>query len=267
MAVNRNIGCCPLSFSHMDNEEKIQKFEPWLASFRVICVGKEMSGVFRSIISLGLERVSVQTTTQFPDPTPTDENQMVILLSNGNSPQLESIAKSFYQAGVLTVLITTKIVEMTEVFCDSQTVVPIESMPFIVKTLLNYLLIDRQLTCFDFNDLCLILHKSSNFKVIEVSSGLQDNRIRDIMSEFSKIIGTHDLEHIERLSMIIYINDSLISDREIQSLKLTDLDTLKDFVREFPDNIDVLWSIGIDDEMQKGEVRLDAIFSGKNLKL
>ena len=100
MAVNQIYWLLSVSFTHMDNEEKIQQTESWPMSFRVICVGKELSGVYRSIISMGLEGVSVQTTTMFPEPTPTDENKMVILLANGDSKLLRDIARSFYQAGV-----------------------------------------------------------------------------------------------------------------------------------------------------------------------
>lgn len=235
--------------------------ESWPKSVRVICVGEEMSGVFCSIKSLGFEEVSVQSTTMFPNPTPTDEDKMVILLTNGESKLLESIAKSFYQAGVLTLMVTTKIVEMTETFCDSQTVEPIESMPFKVKALFNYLL-KPQYLCLDFMDLCTILSKSSKFKVIEVSSVLKENCIREIVSKLSQNIGCYSIEQIERLSMGLYVND-----RESLSLKFTELEALKDYVHELPNDIAVIWSIGFDNEMQNGEIRLDAILSGKNLKL
>ncbi len=156
----------------MDNVEKIRESESWPVYYRVICVGEETLGAFRSIKSFGHDKrngVSVQSTTMVPNPTPTEEDKMVILLSNGDSQQLEGIAKSFYQAGVLTVLVTTKIVEMAEAFCDTQTVTPIESMPLIVKALFNYVFSIR-VNGVDSDDLSALLYKSGKFKVIQVSS-------------------------------------------------------------------------------------------------
>lgn len=128
-------------------------------SFRVICVGKELSGVYRSIFSMGFDGVLVQSTTMFPNPTPSEEDKLVILLTNGRSPLLESIAKSFYQAGVLTLIVSTELVETKGTVCDAQTVTSIECMPLIVKRLFAPLFSD-QLTCYDYNDLCVTLHKT-----------------------------------------------------------------------------------------------------------
>lgn len=247
----------------MDNEEKILESEHWRVYYRVICVGEETSGAFRSIKSFGYDKYkwfSVQSTTMVPNPTPTEGDKMVILLSNGDSQQLEGIAKSFYQAGVLTVLVTTKIVEMTEAFCDTQTVAPIESMPFIVKALLNYLFSIR-VNGVDSDDLSALLYKSGKFKVIQVSSVWKENCIQEMVSKISKKLA-YNIGQIERLSLVIYINNT-----NFQSLKITDLEALKDYVHELPNNIDVIWSIGYDNEMQNDEVRLDALLFGKNLQL
>lgn len=159
--------------------------ESFPVSFRVICVGKELSGVYRSIISMGFDGVLVQTTTMSPNPTPTETDNLVILLTNGRSPLLESIAKSFYQAGVLTLVVSTEWIETKETICDAQTVATIESMPLIVKRLLAPLF-SVGLTCYDYNDTCRTLHKTGKFKIIEASSRMDDNRIEDALTKISK---------------------------------------------------------------------------------
>lgn len=234
----------------------------------MICVGEETSGAFRSIKSFGYDKhkqFSIQSTTMVPNPTPTEEDKMVILLSNGNSQQLEGIAKSFYQAGVLTVLVTTKIVEMKEAFCDTQTVTPIESMPFIVRALFNYLFSIR-VNGVDSDDLSALLYKSGKFKVIQVSSVWKENCIREMVSKISKKISCYNIEQIERLNLDIYKKSGY------ESLTLTELKAIKDYFRELSDDIDVALLICLDsfewsDKLQNDKVRLDALLLGKNLQL
>ena len=230
-------------------------------SFRVICVGEELSGVFRPIFSMGFDGVLVQSTTMFPNPTPSEEDKMVILLTNGRSPLLESIAKSFYQAGVLTLVVSTSLIETKETICDAQTVTSMKSMPLIVKRLFAPLFSD-QLTCYDYNDLCDTLHKTGRFKAIEASSQLNDHRIEDAITKISGMIGPDDFNHVEKVSFIIFINRGLQP-----QLEISEMQTLSEYVHKLPEEVDVLWSVNYDNNISTNEVRLEAILSGKNLEL
>ena len=138
-----------------------------------------MSGIFRSIVSLGFEGVSIQSTSMFPNPAPTDEDKMVILLSDGDSQQLESIAKSFYQAGVLTLIVSTTTIDKLNGICDAMTVSHIESMPFIVKSLLEPIIKQGKIN-YDFNDLYNTLHNTEKFKIESAISRNNENRIAEL---------------------------------------------------------------------------------------
>ena len=235
--------------------------ESFPVSFRVICVGKELSGVYRSIFSMGFDGVVVQSTTMFPNPTPSEEDKLAILLTNGRSPLLESIAKSFYQAGVLTLIVTTELIETKETICDAQTVTSIESMPFIVKRLLNPLL-SEGLTCYDYNDFCVTLQRTGKFKAIEASSQKNDNRIEDAITNISGMMESDDFNHVEKVSFIIFINRGLQP-----KLVISEVQTLSEYVHKLPEDISVIWAVKYDDNMPTNEVRLEAILSGKNLEL
>lgn len=235
--------------------------ESFPVSFRVICVGEELSGVFRSIFSMGFDGVLVQSTTMFPNPTPSEEDKMVILLTKGRSPLFENIAKSFYQAGVLTLIISTELIETKETICDAQTVSSIESMYSIVKGLLNPLL-KPCLIAYDFHDMYVTLHNAGSFKMIESSSELIKNRIDDAISKFSTKTGSDIISHVENATIIIYYNRNTT-----EPLSVSEFNPLTDYLTKMPEDISVIWAVIYDDDMPTNEVRLEAILSGKNMEL
>lgn len=228
-------------------------------SFRVICVGKELSGVYRSVISLGLEGVSVQTTTMFPEPTPTDENKMVILLANEDSKLLRDIARSFYQAGVLTLIVSTHYLDNLKEVCDSMTVANMGSMPLIVKTLID-LLIKQGSICFDVNDLSATLHNTHKFKTVSVISRNKENRILECVKSLGGILEAYKLSEPENISIILYHNKDINP-----PLAMNELQPLSEFMGNFPEDVTVKWGLSFDNEMPTDEIRLDAIAAGKNL--
>lgn len=243
------------------DKRTLQPRGEWSVSFRVICVGKELSGVYRSILSMGLDGVSVQSTTMFPNPAPSEEDGLVILLANGNSPLLNRIARSFYQAGVLTVVVSTEVIETKELTCDAQTVTSKETMAFIVKDLLNPLL-KQGLLCYDFNDLYQSLHNAEKFKVLESSSRMTDHRIEDAIVKMSEKFGHVDFNQVENLSLIIFINKGLK-----QPLLTGEVLSLSEYLSKMSEEVCVIWTITYDDDMPTDEVKAVAILSGKNLEL
>lgn len=228
-------------------------------SFRVICVGKELSGVYRSVISMGLDGVSVQSTTMFPDPTPTDENKMVILMSDGDSQQLESIARSFYQAGVLTLIVSTHYTDKLKGVCDSMTVANMESMPLIVKALIDPL-IKQGAICFDVNDLSSTLHNTQKFKTVSVLSRKKENRIAECVRSLGVLLESYKLSEPENISIILYHNKDVNP-----PLAMNELQPLSEFMGNFPEDASVIWGLSFDNDMPNNEIRLDAIVAGKNI--
>lgn len=71
-----------------------------------------------------------------------------------------------------------------------------------------------------------------------------------------------DLNHVEKVSFIIFINRGLQP-----QLEISEMQTLSEYVHKLPEEVDVLWAINYDDEMPTDEIRLEAILSGKNLAL
>lgn len=238
-----------------------QALESWPVSFRVFCIGQEMSGVFRSIISLGLEGVSIQPTSMFPNPTPTDEDKMVILLSDGYCQQLENIAKSYYQAGLLTLIVSTTSIDKLNGICDAMTVSHIETMPFIVKSLLEPIIKQGKIN-YDFNDLYNTLHNTEKFKIESAISRNNGNRIAELVDNLTDLRGNFTLSGSEFISLIFYLNKDANP-----PLAISEFQPLLEYIGRCPENVSVLWALNYDNNLRLNEIRLDTIASGKNLKV
>lgn len=245
----------------MDREEITYALESLPVSFRVICVGKEMSGVFHSIVSLGFEGVSIQSDPEFSNTTPTDEDKMVILLADDYSQQLESIAKSFYQAGVLTLIVSSITIDNLNGICDAMTVSHNASMPFMVKSLLEPVIRHGRIN-YDFNDLYSTLHNREKFKIVSAISSNGENRIVDLVNNLNAFWGELTMLETESLSLILYQNKDATP-----PLSMSELYSLSEYIGRFPENITVIWALNYDESLQTNEIRLDAIASGKRLKL
>jgi hypothetical protein len=243
----------------MDTYENIHKIGPWTELFRVICVGKDMSGVFRSIMSFGFEGVSVQSTDMFPNPTPTDVDKMVILLANEDRQQLESIAKSFYQAGVLTLIINTSEHHDNHVQCDSLTISYIDDMPKVVRAILIPILSDSYIN-FDFSNISSIFKDSHLFKVYESYGCGMGNRIENAI-DCMPVALSEDMKNCERA--LIYISCPMMQLGFITK----QWKSVNAFIQRFPLETDVM-ALPINDENSPTDrIRLSIILSGKELEL
>lgn len=89
-------------------------------SFRVIGIGDTIKPTIDKIEALEYEGVSASLVEQDEIVVPKDEDRMVIILVDELKNSAKDIAKSFYQAGVLTLIMVTSPISDSESFCDSQ---------------------------------------------------------------------------------------------------------------------------------------------------
>ena len=71
-------------------------------SFRVIGVGKATKEIIEAVKSYGYYCVSATVLIDPFECVPTDEDKMVIIVARDNEEHANSIAKTFHDAGVLT---------------------------------------------------------------------------------------------------------------------------------------------------------------------
>ena len=228
-------------------------------SFRVFGIGGSFKPIIDKIDDLGYDGVSAKTIRPEQLPLPVEEDRMVIILADEGNDSVIDAAKSFYQAGVLTLIVSHKRFENQSKFCDAQLVVDTDAMYQPVKVILD-MIFNNGLIALDFNDIRSFLHDSGFFKVVETTCGGDEERIADAISKIENIISTKEKNSIENFIISISFN------RDIQpQVSMSEMNPISDFLSNLPEEINAIWGVFYNDKMPLDEVRLTAILSGKKL--
>jgi len=230
-------------------------------SFRVIGIDSGVRTTIEQIREFGYEGVEVVMADDLLYKSPRLDDKMVILLTSEDNTYLRVIAKEFYQADVLTLIVSTHNIEVKDPDWDSLTISPIISMASVVKGLLAPIF-TRGYICYDFNDLSTTLRKTCFFKVTEVTSNKTDERIADAASRLSEKLPCECLRQAENLSIIIYTNQGIDP-----PIAMSEMKALTGYISELPEKITVMWALNHDEKMPTDAIRLSAIISGKELRL
>ena len=230
-------------------------------SFRILGFGESLKSTIDKIGNLGYEGVSAAIASEDQLPTPTDEDKMVIILVYESIDMAISVAKSFYQAGSLTLIISTQPIDNNSKFCDAQTMVRSEDMLVPVKGILDILLGQGYINL-DFNDVACVLRNSVFYKVVEVTGiGKEEERIADAISKIEGTISTEEMSSVKNILI------SIIYNRDIQPpVNVGEIKYLVDYISHLPEEVNAIWGIFHDEKMPTDEVRLSVIVSGKELK-
>ncbi|MCM1333080.1 MAG: hypothetical protein NC248_10785 [Bacteroides sp.] len=226
-------------------------------SFRVFGTSDSVKPIIDKINDLGYDSVSALTINKDQQPSLTDEDKMVIILVNECKDTAITIARNFYQAGVLTLIISTSFISSETSFCDSQSISEIGSMYQIVKSIFD-ILTKNCYICLDFNDITYTLHNSGFFKIIETTGKGCDARLADALYQIDKNSVISDKNSVERIIISIFFN------RDIQPpLTMKEIQPLSDFISNFPEEINAIYGIFHDEQMATDGIRLSIIVSGK----
>lgn len=229
-------------------------------SFRVFGIGESFKPIIDKIDALGYDGVLAKTIRSEQIPLPVEEDRMVIILADEDNDSVIDAAKSFYQAGVLTIIVSHKQIENQSKFCDAQLVAYTESQYRSIKAILD-MIFNNGFIALDFNDIRSFLHDSGFFKVVETIGKGGDTRVADAISKIENILTHKEKIAIENLIISIFFNS------DIQPpLRMCEMNTLSDFLSSLPEEINAVWGVFHDEKMSLDEVRLTAILSGKELK-
>lgn len=230
-------------------------------SFRILGIGDNLKPVIEKIVAREYEGVSASVVSKDELIVPTDEDRMVIILADECGETAKDIAKGFYQAGVLTLIITTAPIIDATSFCDSQSISEVESMYNDVKAILD-ILTRHGYICLDFSDISEILRNSGYFRVIETVGKEDGSRVADALSKIDKKLSGQEMALTEKIIIAIFFN------RDIRpAVTVNEVKQLSDYVTGLPEKITTIWAIFHDGEMTTDEVRLSTIISGNKLKL
>ena len=225
-------------------------------SFRVIGFGEKSKILIPKINSLNYPGVKA-FNHEDSEIVPEDEDLMVILLNPSNK-DIQYFSKSFYQAGILTLIISTRDLSKIQGCFDSYTKIPLSNFFLTMKGILDPIFHFGPIS-FDFNDIKLTLKDSGKFLVKTFISGSNDELNKSLSDEISQELKEFDYEN---LSFILsYDNESQ------KPLLTSEIKNFQDFLRSLPENVNIIWGIQNDEKLKQDQTQVIILKSGKNLKL
>lgn len=223
------------------------------ASFRVIGVGHGIKNVINEINSFGFEGVSAEVVKYPFDCTPQDEDKLAIICFTDCDDNANRIAKTFHDAGVLTIGFGDDAVPsyydsiMEQVACSDY--------PKVIKDLLQPIVSSGMIN-YDFNDLSTTLRDSEYFTIRSTSG----NSVKEAAEKLQGVLNELDLGCVDYLSIHLYYNP----DRSIP-LAMNDMASLSQLMSALPETINVIWSVNKDEKLNDDEIRLSVILAGKEV--
>lgn len=226
-------------------------------SFRIIGIGEATKEIIETIKSYGYDCVSATVLNEPFECVPTDEDKMVIIVAKGNEDQANSIAKTFHEAGVLTI----GLLDNADLECYDVVVVETSctEYPDLIKALLQPIA-TQGMIAYDFNDLQTALADAKHF-FIKSATGPGNERVAESIGFIKSTLASSLLNKIERLSIFLYFNKE-----GKQPLVMQEMTALTDFLSELPESIDVIWAVYPDESIKDEEIKVSILAAGKELE-
>lgn len=225
-------------------------------SFRVIGIGEATKVIIETVKSYGYDCVSATVLTEPFECVPTDEDKMVIIVARDNEDHANSIAKTFHDAGVLTL----GLLDNADLDCYDSVVSEASDTeyPDLIKAILQPI-VSNGLMCYDFYDLRTIFADTKHSFIKSVTrSG--NERVAEAIGFIKSSLTSFLINKIERLSIFLYFNKE-----GKQPLIVQELAALSDFVSEMPASIVVIWAVYPDESIKDDEIKVTIHAAGKEL--
>ena len=237
------------------NDSKVSENlqQPIPVSFKVIGIGSETTGIIEKVKSFDYDCVGCLIANDPADCVPTDEDKMAIIVAKDNIETANEIAKTYHDAGVLTI----GLVSEPDYSCYDSVATETNSVDFS-ETIKNLLLplVSCGYICYDFNDLCTVLKDSHLFSTLTTNGITVEDAVVSMKEQLENVA----LKDIESLTAHIYFN------RERRDkIKVGDIEHLSNMISSLPESIDVIWSVNFDDTLPEDLIKFTIIMSGKEL--
>lgn len=227
-------------------------------SFRVLGIGEAAKGIIEAVNSYGYDCVSAIVLTAPFECVPTDEDKMVIIVAKDNENHANSIAKTFHDAGVLTL----GLLDNADLDCYDSVVAEASytEYPDLIKALLQPIA-TQGMIAYDFNDLQTTLADANHF-FIKSATGHGNERVAEAVGHIKSSLSSSMLETIRRISILLYFNKE-----GEQPLLMQEMTVLTEFLKELPENIEVIWALYPDVTIEEHGIKLSVIAARKeNIK-
>ena len=227
---------------------------PLPASFRVIGIGPGATDIIEKVKSFGYDCVGCQVVDSADDCIPTDEDQMAIIVARDTEDLANAIAKTFHDAGVLTI----GLLYDADYSCYDSVVIDADfnDFPDIIKTLFLPIVTQGYIT-YSFHDLSIELRDSKHFKTQTVEA----ENIETAIAAIQKSLDKDGVKCAEYISFHLYWS----RDRQ-PAVTVGELEHITELISSLPETINAMWSVNIDETLPADKIRLSIILSGKELK-
>ena len=225
-------------------------------SFRVIGIGEATKEIIETVKSYGYDCVPATVLTEPFECVPTDADKMIIIVAKDNGDNANSIAKTFHEAGVLTL----GLLDNADFDCYDSVVsdASYTEYPDLIKAILKPI-VSIGLMCCDFYDLRTIFADTKHL-FIKSATGHGNERVAESIGLIKSTLASSLLNKIERLSIFLYFNKE-----DKQPLVMQEMTALTDFVSELPESIYVIWAVYPDESIKDEEIKVTILAAGKDL--
>lgn len=225
-------------------------------SFRVLGIGEATKGIIEAVNSYGYDCVSAIVLTAPFECVPTDEDKMVIIVAKDNENHANSIAKTFHDAGVLTL----GLLDNADLDCFDSVMSDDSYTEYtdLIKAILQPIA-TQGMIAYDFNDLQTTLADTNHFFIKSVTR-CGNERVAEAIGDIKNALTSSKLDKIERISIFLYFN------REgKQPLVMQEMTALTNFLSELPESIYVIWAVYPDESINDEDIKVTILAAGKEL--
>lgn len=225
-------------------------------SFRVLGIGEATKGIIEAVNSYEYDCVSATVLTHPFECVPTDEDKMVIIVARDNEDIANGIAKTFHDAGVLTLglLYDADLDCYDSVMSDDSYTEYTDLIKAILQPIAT-----QGMIAYDFNDLQTTLADTNHFFIKSVTR-CGNERVAEAIGDIKNALTSSKLDKIERISIFLYFN------REgKQPLVMQEMTALTKFLSELPESIYVIWAVYPDESINDEDIKVTILAAGKEL--
>ena len=225
-------------------------------SFRVIGIGEATKEIIETVKSYGYDCVSATVLAEPFECVPTDEDKMVIIVAKDNEDHANSIAKTFHEAGVLTI----GLLDNADLECYDSVVseASYTEYPDLIKAILQPI-VTQGMIAYDFDDLQTTLTDAKHF-LVKSETRCGKERLAEAIGCIKSSLTSSLLNKIERISIFLYFNKV-----GKQPLVMQEMAALSDFLSELPESIYVIWAVYPDESIKEEEITVTILSAGKDL--
>lgn len=222
----------------MTDSEILENYQlPLPVSFRVIGVGTDTAGIIDKVKSFGYDCVGCIVAQSPGDCIPVDEDQMAIIVARDNEGMANAIAKTYHDAGVLTIGLLNNAASgcYDSIAVDAH----FNDYPDIIKTLLQPIVTQGYIT-YDYHDLSMELRDSEHFKTLTVEAG----NIEIAIAEIQKSLDKDNVTGAEYISFHLYW-----SRNRQPAVTVGELEHITNLISSLPETVNAIWSVNIDETL------------------